>query len=166
VFISAISGSNAVRVTEQIASALPHARIFAGAGIAQSAYVSPTQGGIPLVDDPRVLITSPALGWSAYPPAARSFEAAFTRSYGSPQPDAILGYESMQLMLSAIRDATDGGRRAARRSAVVSAIFNTHDRHSLLGTYSIDASGDTTMTSYGVWRVVSGSLRFWKALEG
>jgi branched-chain amino acid transport system substrate-binding protein len=72
----------------------------------------------------------------------------------------------MQLMLSAIRDATDGGRRAARRSAVVSAIFNTHDRHSLLGTYSIDASGDTTMTSYGAWRVVSGSLRFWKAIEG
>jgi branched-chain amino acid transport system substrate-binding protein len=166
VFISAISGSNAVRVTEQIASALPHARIFAGAGIAQSAYVSPTQGGIPLVDDPRVLITSPALGWSAYPPAARSFAAAFTRSYGPPEPDAILGYESMQLMLSAIREATHGGRRAARRSAVVSAIFDTHDRRSLLGTYSIDASGDTTMSSYGVWRVVSGSLRFWKAIEG
>jgi branched-chain amino acid transport system substrate-binding protein len=164
VFISAISGSNAVPVTKQIASALPHARIFAGSGVAQSTYVSPTQGGIPLADDPRVLITSPALGGSAYPPAARGFFAAFGRRYGSPQPDAILGYESMRLMLSAIREATHGGRRPARRSAVVSAIFNTRHRHSVLGTYSIDPTGDTTMASYGVWRVVSGSLRFWKAI--
>jgi branched-chain amino acid transport system substrate-binding protein len=166
VFVSAISGSNAVPVTKQIANALPRARIFAGAGVAQSTYVSPTQGGIPLADDPRVLITSPALGTRGYPPLARGFFSAFMRRYGPPQPDAILGYESMQLMLSAIRRATNLGRRPARRSAVVNAIFKTHDRRSVLGTYSIDRDGNTTLAAYGVWRVVSGSLRFWKKIEG
>ncbi len=166
VFISAISGSNAVPVTKQIASALPHARIFAGAGVAQSTYVSPASGGIPLADDARVLITSPALGESAYPPEARGFFAAFTRRYGPPQPDAILGYEAMRLMLNAIDRASHGGRRPVRRSAVVNAIFHTRGRRSVLGTYSIDADGNTTMTDYGVWRVVSGSLRFWKTVAG
>lgn len=166
VFISAISGSNAVPVTERIARAVPRARIFAGAGVAQSNYVAPIEGGIPLADDSRVLITSPALGASAYPPAAHAFFAAFSRRYGPPQPDAILGYESMQLMLSAIRTATQGGRKPARRLAVVHALFHTYDRHSVLGTYSIKPDGDTTLSDYGVWRVIGGSLRFWKAIEG
>jgi ABC-type branched-subunit amino acid transport system substrate-binding protein len=72
----------------------------------------------------------------------------------------------MRLMLSAIRRATDGGRKPARRSAVVRAIFDTHDRRSVLGTYSIDPRGDTTLKAYGVWRVFDGSLRFWKAMQG
>jgi branched-chain amino acid transport system substrate-binding protein len=166
VFISAISGSNAVPVTEQIASAVPNARIFAGSGVAQSSYVAPARGGIPLIDDSRVLITSPAMGASAYPPSAHAFFVAFSRRYGPPEPDAILGYESMRLMLSAISTATQGGRRPPRRLAVVRALFHTHDRHSVLGTYSITPDGNTTMSAYGVWRVVAGNLRFLKAIEG
>lgn len=166
VLVSAISGSNAVPVTRQVAKAMPRARIFAGAGMAQSTYVDPFEGGVPLADDPRLLITSPALGVAAYPRAARSFLAAYKRLYGPPEPDAILGYESMRLMLSAIGRATDGGRKPARRSAVRRAIFDTHDRHSVLGTYSIDPNGNTSLNVYGVWRVVDGSLRFWKAVQG
>ena len=165
VFISAISGSNAVPVTEQIARAVPRARIFVGAGVAQSNYVEPAQGGIPLADDTRVMVTSPALGARAYPSAARAFFAAFSRQYGPPQPDAILGYESMRLLLSAIRAAMHGGQRPARRSAVVQALFGTRDRHSVLGTYSIEHNGNTTLSAYGVWRVVGGRLRFWKAID-
>ncbi|MBV9536985.1 MAG: branched-chain amino acid ABC transporter substrate-binding protein, partial [Solirubrobacterales bacterium] len=166
VLVSAISGSNAVPVTRQVAKALPNARIFAGAGVAQSTYVDPIDGGVPLAVDSRLLITSPALGMAAYPRAARSFLAAYERRYGPPEPDAILGYESMRLMLSAIRRATDDGRKPASRSAVRRAILHTRDRHSVLGTYSIDPDGNTSLNAYGVWRAVGGSLRFWKALQG
>lgn len=165
VLVSAISGSNAVSVTRQVAAAVPKARIFAGAGVAQSTFVDPLQGGVPLGVDSRLLITSPALGATAYPRAGREFLARFTRRYGPPQPDAILGYESMQLMLSAIQTATDAGRKPARRAAVVRAIFDTRDRHSVLGTYSIERDGNNTLSDYGVWRVVDGRLRFWKAIE-
>ncbi len=44
VLVSAISGSNAVSVTRQVAAAVPKARIFAGAGVAQSTYVDPAKG--------------------------------------------------------------------------------------------------------------------------
>ncbi len=49
---------------------------------------------------------------------------------------------------------------------MVGAIFHTRDRHSVLGTYSIQPDGNTTMPLYGVWKAVDGSLRFWKAIHG
>lgn len=166
VLVSAISGSNAGPVTRQVAAAVPKARIFAGAGVAQSTYVDPAKGGVPLAFDSRLFITSPALGAQAYPPSGRAFLSKFARLYGTPEPDAILGYESMRLMLSAIRKATDNGHKSARRSAVLHALFHTHDRRSVLGTYSIQSDGNTTLSSYGVWRAVDGRLRFWKTIEG
>jgi hypothetical protein len=47
----------------------------------------------------------------------------------------------------------------------LAAIFDTHHRHSVLGTYSIDRHGDTTLKSYGVYRVVRGQLRLLKTIE-
>jgi len=45
-------------------------------------------------------------------------------------------------------------------------IFATRDRNSVLGTYSIDLSGDTTLRWYGAYRVVGGRLRLWRVLAG
>ena len=165
VLISAITESNAVLLTKQIAAALPRARIFATAGVAESTYTDPAQGGIPTTLDPQVTITVATLDPSAYSPAARAFQADYVREYGMPQPYAIYGYEAMSLMLNAIAQATDHGTDAARRSKVVQAIFATHERRSVLGTYSIEPDGDTTLRRYGIYRVVAGRLTFWKAIE-
>jgi branched-chain amino acid transport system substrate-binding protein len=165
VLVSAIPDSNAALVTKQVARALPHARIFGSAGLAESSYADPSRGGIPTAIDPRVLITDPTLAPRDYPPRGRAFFAAYTKRYGEPQPAAIFGYEAMSLMLDAIRSATDGGTDTARRSNVVDAMFDTRDRHSVLGTYGIDRNGDTTLRRYGVYAVVAGQLRFWKAID-
>ncbi len=164
--IAAITDPGTVLATKQLAAALPGLRIFVSGGMAQSTYADPAAGGIPLDRDPRVVITSPALGASAYPVAGRAFLATYARTYGAREPDAILGYEAMSLMLSAIDRATDHGERAARRSAVLKAILSTRDRRSVLGTYSIDANGDTSLSVYGAWTVVAGRLRFWKPVDG
>jgi branched-chain amino acid transport system substrate-binding protein len=142
VLISADTENHATLVTEQVAAALPRAAVFGTSGLAESTYTDPSEGGLPASLDPRVLITAPA------------------------QPDAILGYEAMSLMLHSISRATRGGRDAAERSKVVQAIFSTRDRHSLLGTYSIDSNGDTSLRRYGVYWVVHGQLRLWKAVDG
>jgi branched-chain amino acid transport system substrate-binding protein len=166
VLLSALDAPSAVLVTEALAAALPHARIFCGAGLAESAYTSPGLGGIPLPLDRRVLITVAALGGREYPPAGRAFLKRYALGFGPPPPYAIFGYEAMSLMLDAIARATSGGRDDAVRSRVVAALFDTRDRSSVLGTYSIDAAGDTSLRSYGVWRVVDGRLSFWKAIAG
>ncbi len=164
VLISADTESGAVRLTRQLAAAMPNVTIFGSAGLAETTYTDPAQGGIPLSIDPRVVLTAPTLAESQYPASARAFNAAYQRRYGSVEPDSIFGYESMSLLLSAIDRATGGGTEPAVRSAVRAALFATHDRHSVLGTYSINRDGDSTLRRYGVYVIVSGRLTFWRAI--
>jgi branched-chain amino acid transport system substrate-binding protein len=166
VLISAITEDNAVMLTRQIAAAMPTARIFGTAGLAESTYADPKLGGIPRTLDPRVLLTVATLGPSASPPEGKAFYARYDRQFGDPEPDAIFGYEAMKLMLSAIARATDDGTVAAMRSSVRKAILTTRARRGAVGTYSIQRDGDTTLRRYGVYRVVDGQLRFWKAVAG
>jgi branched-chain amino acid transport system substrate-binding protein len=42
----------------------------------------------------------------------------------------------------------------------VNALFATRNRAGVLGTYSIDANGDTTLEDYGVYSVAKRRLRF------
>ncbi len=164
VLISADTESGAARLTTQLAAAMPQVKIFGTAGLAESTYTDPAQGGIPLAIDPRVVLTAPALSLAQYPSSARAFTAAYERRYGPVEPDSIFGYESMSLLLNAISRGTDGGTQPAMRSAVRTALFATQDRRSVLGTYSIDSAGDTTLRRYGVYAIVGGHLTFWQAI--
>ena len=163
--VSADTESGAVLLTTQLAAAMPEAKIFGSAGLAETTYADPAHGGLPLAVDPRVLITAPTLGPRQYPAAEHTFTAAFDRRYGSVQPDAIFGYEAMSLLLGAIDRATEHGTRPAVRSKVRAALFSTRDRTSVLGTYSIDANGDTTLRRYGVYAIVAGRLTFWETIS-
>lgn len=165
VLISAGSGTGAALVTKQIAAAMPDARIFAAAGLANGAFVNPTQGGIPLALGHRVTVTLPALPPGVDPPA-RAFYAAYQRRYGSPQPYAIFGYEAMSLLLDAIDRASSDGKHTLRRSKVLAALFSTRQRRSVLGTYSMTPDGDPTIRRYGVYRIVGGRLRYLEAVDG
>jgi branched-chain amino acid transport system substrate-binding protein len=48
---------------------------------------------------------------------------------------------------------------------VIDAFFATADRDSVLGTYSIDEAGDTTLDAIGGYRVAGGVPRFDSALR-
>ena len=105
-----------------------------------------------------------ALGPSASPPAGKAFWTGYQVRYGDPEPYAIFGYEAMSLMLNAIARATDDGTLPAVRSSVRKEIFATRDRHGAVGTYDILRDGDTTLRRYGIYRIVNGQLRFWRAM--
>jgi branched-chain amino acid transport system substrate-binding protein len=165
ILISAITESNAVLLTRQLAAALPKAQIFGSAGVAESTYTNPLEGGIPATLDSRVLITVATLNSASYPVAGRRLLLSYTRRYGPPQPTAIYGYEAMSLLLGSIAGASHNGTRAIHRSGVVAALFATRDRRSVLGSYSIGADGGSTIKRYGVYRVVAGRLSFWKAID-
>lgn len=164
VLIDAIAGPPAALLSRQIAAALPRAMIFGSPQLAQASYVDPARGGIPQTLDSRVMVVAAV----ARPPVASADAAAFYAGYhrccGDPPPDAIFAYEAMNLMLSAIERASDHGRQAAERSRVRAAIFATRDRASVLGTYSIDANGDTDLARFGVFQAVDGRLRMWTAV--
>jgi len=63
----------------------------------------------------------------------------------------------MAVVLDAIRRAGESGDD---RDAVVNAFFDTRDRHSVLGTYSIDDVGDTTLGRLAGYRVRGGRPEF------
>ena len=102
----------------------------------------------------------PSLG-SAKPdsatPSGKEFFKTYTRKYGESNPDpyAIYGYEAMSLALDAIERSGD-----ASKENIIKALFETKDRSSVLGTYSIDENGDTTLTDYGVYTIEGGELTF------
>ena len=165
VLIAADTESGAPLLTRQIAAAMPDVKLFGSAGLAETTFADPAQGGIPVSVDPRILITAPTLGPHQYPAAARAFMTAYERRFGPLEPDSIFGYEAMSLMLSAIDRATTDGTKPAVRAQVRAALFGTRDRHSVLGTYSIDRNGDTTQRRYGVYTIVAGILTFWETID-
>jgi branched-chain amino acid transport system substrate-binding protein len=166
VLVSALIQNGAAAITDAVARALPRARLFVTSPLAEPAFVDPALGGVDLTVDPRLVITDPTLSAADYPPLGRRFQARFRRMYGSGAGEGIWGDAAMSLMLHAIRRASDSGRQDVTRTRVLRAIFATRRLPSVLGTYSIQASGDTTLCRFGVYRVRDGRLVFWKAMRG
>jgi branched-chain amino acid transport system substrate-binding protein len=121
--------------------------------------------GIPANIAPNFKCTIATLDPKAFGPEGKKFFAAYSAKYkvASPDPYAIYGYEAMSLMLDAIKRASASG--SLTRKAVVDAIFATKDRKSVLGTYSIDKNGDTSLTDYGIYKIVAGKLVFDKVIK-
>src|SRR5215216_4548235 len=95
---------------------------------------------------------------------ARRFFDLYQKTYGvsDPDPYAIFGYETMSVILDAIKRAGDKGND---RDEVLKQIFATNRPDSVLGKYSIDNNGDTTLTDYGVYKIAGGKLAFQRTVE-
>jgi branched-chain amino acid transport system substrate-binding protein len=164
VFISGIVNNNAVQLTKDLAAAMPNAKILGPDGICTATYTDPKQGGIPASLANRVQCTVATLDPAKYPPAGKQFFAAYKKAFPGTEPDpyAIYGYESMSLLLDAIKRAGDNGNN---RQDVINALFATKDRQSVLGTYSIDKNGDTSITDYGLYKIVKGQPVFDRVIK-
>jgi branched-chain amino acid transport system substrate-binding protein len=110
-----------------------------------------------------VLLTAAAQATSELPSSGQRFLRTFRERYGrDPGPYAAYGYEAMAVVLDSIRRAGDSGDQ---RDSVLSAFFDTQDQHSILGTYSIDDVGDTTLNRLAGYTVVAGRPVFARALQ-
>jgi branched-chain amino acid transport system substrate-binding protein len=102
----------------------------------------------------RALLTSAAQDPSQLPAAGQRFAQAFRGRYGRrPGRYAAYGYEAMAVVLDSILRAGDGGDN---RHSVVDAFFGTRDRRSVVGTYSIDEVGNTTLDRLTGYRLERG----------
>jgi branched-chain amino acid transport system substrate-binding protein len=110
-----------------------------------------------------VLMTSAAEDPTQLPAAGQRFVRVFRGSYGrDPDRYAAYGYEAVAVVLDSIRRAGDGGDD---RDSVIGAFFDTRDRHSVLGTYSIDDVGDTTLNALAGYRLIRGRPVFATSLS-
>jgi len=159
---SGITANNAVQLFKDFEAALPNAKLYGPDGVAESGFADPKEGGIPASVAGKVKVTVATLDPASYPPEGREFFEAFEREYNEPNPDpyAIYGYEAMRLAIDAIERSETG-----KKEDIVKALFATKDRSSVLGTYSIDENGDTTLTDYGVYSIEGGELKFEKTVK-
>jgi branched-chain amino acid transport system substrate-binding protein len=154
---SGITANNAVQLYKDFSAALPAAKLYGPDGVAETGFIDPKSGGIPADVASKVKVTVATLDPDQYPPAGQEFFDQFEREYDDPSPNpyAIYGYEAMRLALDAIERSGTG-----EKADILSALHETKDRESVLGKYSIDENGDTTLTDYGVYSVKDGELVF------
>jgi branched-chain amino acid transport system substrate-binding protein len=154
---SGITANNAVQLYKDFSAAIPDAKLYGPDGVAESGFADPKEGGIPADVAAKVKVTVATLSPDEYPPEGKDFFQQFSDKYGEPNPDpyAIYGYEAMRLALDAIERSGD-----ASKANIVKALFETKDRESVLGTYSIDENGDTTLSDYGIYKIDNGELVF------
>ena len=161
-----ITQNNAVQLYKDVAAATD-ARLYGPDGVAEGTFFNPKEGGIPADVAARTTITVATLSKEEYEkrniPARRFFDA-YQKAYGEADPDpyAIFGYETMSVILDAIKRA---GPKGNNRDEVLKQIFATTRPDSVLGNYSIDKDGDTTLTDYGVYKVKGGKLAFSRTVE-
>src|SRR3954452_12328426 len=152
-----ITANNAVQLYKDFSAAIPAAKLYGPDGVAESGFVDPKEGGIPADVQGKVNVFVATLNPDSYPPDGQEFFKAYSQKYGEDQPDpyAIYGYEAMRLALDAIDRSKTGAK-----ADIIKALFSTKDRQSVLGTYSIDENGDTTLTDYGIYGIKDGQLTF------
>jgi branched-chain amino acid transport system substrate-binding protein len=135
VLFSGLSENGAVALLRAVRRALPHARLFGPDGIADAAARLPAG----------TRISAPTLAPDAYPPAGQRVIAASHDVY------AAYGYEAMRLYIDAY--ATAG----ANRPAIIHWLQDVRRRPGVIGTYSLDRHGDTTLRAIGL-NVVRGGV--------
>ena len=151
-----ITANGAVRLFRDIARAMPRAKLFGTDGIAESGFADPREGGVPARVGRRVVVTVATLSPDAMPEAGRAMLQRYAARYGErfPDPYAVQGYEAMRLVLDAVAAV------GPRRSAVIGWLHDVGNRQSVLGTYSFDRFGDTTIRDYGLYRISGGELQW------
>jgi branched-chain amino acid transport system substrate-binding protein len=161
-FYGGLTSTGGIQITKDVHAAIPTAKLFGPDGMCSTGWTDPKKGGVPLSLDPLMECTVATLDLNAYP-GGKAFLKAYQAKYGpgSPDPYSIYGYEAMKLVLDTISKL---GSQGDNKTAVLHALLATKNRNSVLGTYSFDKNGDTTLKAYGLYKVKNGQVVFDKAI--
>jgi branched-chain amino acid transport system substrate-binding protein len=159
IFFSGVSSAGAAGLFVHLHTALPHATLLGSSSLGQPPFPSELQGAAAAT-----LLATPALSAGAYPPSAQALLRRSARLlHSTPDTYLLYGYETMSVVLAAVRSA---GADGDERSRVIARFFATRGRRSVLGDYSISSSGESSLSEYGIERVQHGVPVFWRTLSG
>jgi branched-chain amino acid transport system substrate-binding protein len=101
-----------------------------------------------------VVVSSPIVPPGRLPAAGRRFVEAFEKAIGgSASPYSITTAQATEVLLEAIA-ASDG-----TRASVTKNLFRTRVDNGILGSFEIDANGDTTAGGVTMYRIEQGKPR-------
>jgi branched-chain amino acid transport system substrate-binding protein len=157
-FFGASSDAVAARMFNSAASSAPTLKLFGPSALDDAAFASQ------LSSARNVFVSSPGfltkdLSATAVSQFLKPFQDTYHRT---PSPQAIFGYEAMSAVMSVLHKA---GAAANDRDTVVKDFFAIRNRDSVLGTYSINVNGDTSIAPFVISHLVGGKLVPFKFLQ-
>jgi branched-chain amino acid transport system substrate-binding protein len=157
VFFAGVGGAGTVALWRALHGADPHLLKLGPSTLTDEAFTSAIGPA-----GASTYLTTPVLAPRDYPPAATRVLADYRRRFGGqPGPYALYGFEAMSAVLEAIRQA---GSRGNDRQTVIDRFFATANHDSVLGRYSVQADGETTLPRYGVDRIANGRAVFYRSI--
>ncbi|MFL5895846.1 MAG: branched-chain amino acid ABC transporter substrate-binding protein [Thermoleophilaceae bacterium] len=158
-FFGGITASNGVQLYKDVYAVNPNIKLFGPDGVAETSFTSK----IPPGAQKNSYITVATIDPKDYPPEGQKFFKDFKAKYGgaTPEPYAIYGYEAMSLLLDSMKRA---GASCNDRQAVIDQVYKTKNKPSVLGSYSIDKDGDTTVNQFGRYFIKNGKLSYSKTV--
>jgi branched-chain amino acid transport system substrate-binding protein len=158
VFYSGTGSGGAATLFNQLHAASPQLKLLASSSAMLDTFTSELGAA-----GPSTYIPTPIVPTTMYPPAGRRVLQEYGRVFHTPGTGyALVGYEAMNLVLAAIRAA---GAHGNDRRVVAQLLLKARTRNAVLGPYSIEASGETTLARFAVDRVGRFGPTFWRAFD-
>jgi len=158
IFYGASRDSAAIRIFTSALQANPSVKLFGPSALADPSFAAGMGAGAK-----NVFISAPGFLPADLSPLGQQFVSDFKKTHGrTPVPQAIFGYEAMAAVIDVLKEA---GTSANNRGVVVQDFFAIKNRSSVLGTYSINANGDTSIAPFVFSRVRGGKLVPFKFVE-
>jgi branched-chain amino acid transport system substrate-binding protein len=144
--------SAAKSLFDSLAAAKPSTKLLVASALADDTFAGSLSAGAQTA----LVASSPGFMPSSLPASAQTFVQAFRTAYGrAPATEAVFGYEAMDVVLSVLQQAGTG---ATSRTTVIKDFFALRNHSSVLGSYSINANGDTSLDRFVISRVRGGRL--------
>ena len=150
-FYGARSPAAAAKFFNHIAGIAPDAKLFGPSSLNSSAFTSAISSSVK-----NLYVSIPGFMPKDLPAAGKAWVSKFKSARGhTPNVAAIFGYEAMSALLQVLKSE---GAKANNRTDVVKAFLALRKVPSVLGTYSIDGAGNTSLNAFVFARLRGGKL--------
>jgi branched-chain amino acid transport system substrate-binding protein len=159
IFFGSDSPNRAARFFASAAAANPAAKLFGSSALADPAFTAALSPAVR-----HLYVSAPGFLKQDLSPSGAAFASRFASTYHrAPMPQAIFGYEAMSAVLGVLSEA---GAHANNRSTVVHDFLSIKNRNSVLGSYSINSNGDTSIAPFVFSRLQQGNLVPFAQVQG
>jgi branched-chain amino acid transport system substrate-binding protein len=163
IYFGGITQNNAGQlVNDKVGAGMPNENvIFMGPdGIFEDAFLDAAGNS-----GEGIYVTFGGLPGSELPGKGQDFVQKYKDKYGSDvEAYTAYGYEAANVLLDAIQRAYDNDGTATREG-VVRELFATSNYDGVLGTWSFDQDGDTTLTELSGQKVENGKFEFNRVID-
>lgn len=162
VYYGGITQNNAGQLWKDLRSAMPKVALMGPDGIYEDAFIKAAGDAAE-----GTYLTFGGTTADQYQGAAAKFRDDYQKKYGGNlEVYTIYGYEAANVLLASIEKASQAGAKdaAALRKGTLDQMAKVKDFQGVLGTWSFDANGDTTLKVFSGTQVKSGKFTFVKVL--